>query len=439
MSSPDAPDGFVAMAPPQDAAAPSSDAPAKEIRIGFENKNFTLFENLPKDVRDLVWDEVVQDCAQPGINFFQVYDCTDNEDRTQVVDHVRLDKNSKVAMLTRFKRTCKDLNKAVERYYLVASNKGERFVPITVSTHSGETRVLVNVNDIVSFASITDGEFHERAWRFPIKLGNIASPRAFLGHVARPPSNIGCRLGDVGQAGPHVHGEWNWIRRVAITYPLARKETEHVALAGHNVVKIRDPRSTVPCYPCIAWSLSGLPNLEDVFFLVKEVGQPRKKKNRLQSIGDSSHASEDGYCPCSPGRYEEVPADPEDLESDDEEGSASAEDEDTDLPQLERLVIGPVDQAIAEKKDGMLITRNSLEKSSADARVSLGSPLRVFYGAQQEYSQITSDRDGNVGAAHHSLKHFVIHFMTCANLRVQLSKEPRTNNVNFKLLSHKEK
>ncbi|KAK7734260.1 hypothetical protein SLS53_007909 [Cytospora paraplurivora] len=392
MSSPDAPGRSLAMASPQDAVAPSSDAPAKQIRIDIKNKDFTLFMQMPQNIRDLVWDETIEDCAQPGINFFQVYDCTNLEDGT-LVDYLRLDKNSKVAMLARLKRTCKDLKEAIDRYYLVASNKGERFTPITVNTHSGETRVLVNVDDIVSFASITEGEFHERAGGFPIKPGNAAFPRAFLGYVTRPPVDIGCRLEDADAPDrPHLLGEWNWIRRVAITYPLACQPTEHVALAGHNVVKIRNRQSRVPCYPCIAWSLSGLRNLEEVFFVVKEVSKPRKK-NRPQSIRDSPHALHDVYCLCAQSLFEEVLADPEDLESNDQEGSASSEDEDTDLPQLDQLSIGPVS------------------------------------GATQEENN-----------AHHSLKHFALHFVNCANLRIErLNEAPRPCNVNFKLLSHKAK
>lgn len=64
----------------------------------------------------------------------------------------------------------------------------------------------------------------------------------------------------------------------------------------------------------------------------------------------------------------------------------------------------------------------------------------MFYGAHREYYQVNPYPEGYAGVALHSLKHFALHFFHCEKVRVRdLNEAPRHHNVNFKLLSHREK
>ncbi|KUI68097.1 hypothetical protein VM1G_03665 [Cytospora mali] len=329
---------------------------------------FILFPNFPQEIQTMIWEEAILAQGHKSIHFVQLYS-SKNRQGLETSQRVRLDKHSTAAYVARMKRTCKALKETIERNIQAASQNGEQFQAITVSVHFGEVQVDVNVNDIVSFGSLHNPYASFASQGFPTDRGGIAEPRTFF----QPLNRRTFRVPD----------QWAWIRRFAMSCPLTNRLAEIAALAGNTGPSTH---SLLACHLCIAWNLSGLRNLEEVFFIVGGLSKPGKTNtyNHLTKI--SSELDDDTRC----DKFDDS--------------------RDSDVEDVE--------------EDGDLEEDPSLD---------------VIKGSDHEYYQVRLCYNGRRGAAHNYIRHFAMKFNHYDKRRVQEYKElPRADFVKFKLLSYAE-
>lgn len=219
----------------------------------------------------MVWKEAITEVASRGIQFVQLYNSKDRRGR-ETSQRTRLDKHSASAYLARIKLTCSELKEAVEKHVNVAILNGEEFHSVTVTTHYGETQVQINAQDVIAFGSLHEATNSLAIRGLPTDRGGVALPR-----TAFPRNN---------NTGP-----WSWIRRIAMSFPLYGRSSEAFALAGHTAAGHRPT-----CYYCIAWNLSGLRNLEQVYFIVEGLAKPTDDN----PYGRITKISADLYDPTNP-------------------------------------------------------------------------------------------------------------------------------------------
>ncbi|KUI55863.1 hypothetical protein VP1G_03293 [Cytospora mali] len=330
---------------------------------------FTLFPKFPQEIQAMIWEEAILAQGHQSIHFVQLYS-SKNRQGLETSQRVRLDKHSTAAYVARMKRTCKALKETIERTIQAAIHNDEQFHAITVSVHFGEVQVNVNVNDIVSFGSLHNPYVSFASQGFPTDRGGIAEPRTFF----QPLNRRTFRVPD----------QWAWIRRFAMSCPLNNRLAEIAALAGNTGPSTH---SLMVCHLCVAWNLSGLRNLEEVFFIVGGLSKPGKTNTYNHFTKISSELDDDTRCD----------------------------------------IFGLLENTRGEKT--LFTDSNGLADPSLD----------IIKGSDHEYYQVRLCYNGRRGAAHHYIRHFAIKFNRYDKRRVQEYKElPRADFVKFNLLSYTE-